>query len=513
MRKIITTSLVLLIAGCTSQQTVSTLNDTARKEADSITSRAQEYFLQASKGNQDKYVHESSEPLLSGRVAPVKRILPSVFGDSYFFNPNGEARLVDALKHLSKDTGILVTARDDVYNPTSTKIESTSENGNIDAAAVNITNQIRTEGNLEVAGRMKLPSGSRYEGSVEGFLDYVSSLLNISWQYLHDENRVIMTRYFERSYALFVPPNDGESGDSDVWGDTETTLKNMLSQGGSVQVSQKTGSISVLDTKDVHQMVAAYVTKINKALQKSVVFNLEVLSVATSDSDSERLDFSFMNGTDDRALGFGGGGISIPSAAGLTASVLSGPFSGTNFIVESLSKQGEVTTSLSRVIKSLSNQTATIRKTDTIPVVEAFNPATTIDGITREGGVELKDIDVGFDLKITPAIMSDGQNLVVRLNLETSNIEDIVDIKIGDDGRFVQSARRTSRQFEHTFPMRNAETIVISGFYDEINNFQQSSTGIGWLSWMFSGKADEATRNHYIILLTPDISNGASVTF
>lgn len=513
MKKIILFSLMAIIAGCASQQKVSTIEDTARIEADATTARTLKFYQSAAKDRQSDYVTESRLPLLSGDIAPIKRVLPSSFRDSYFYVALGESRLVDVLKRLSSDTGILVTARDDVYNPTSTKIETKSDNGSIAASAVGIADKIRTEGNLDVADRIKLPAGARFEGDVEGFFDYVSSLLNISWSYIHDEGRVVMTRYTERSYSLFIPPNqEGGEDSGDIWSDTETTILNMLSQGGSVQVNQKTGSISVLDTKDVHNMVKKYITKTNSALQKSVVFKLEVLAVATTDSDREGLDMSFIN-TGDGSARLGGGGISIPGAAGIAASVLTGPFTGSSFIAQNLSKQGEVTTGLSRIIKSLSNQTASISKIDTIPVISTFTPPTIIDGVVTPGAVSLEDIEVGFDLKLTPSIMNDGQNLVVRLALETSNIAEIIDIQVGNNGQFVQSARRTARAFEHVFPMRNAETIVISGFYDEINNFAQSGSSNSWLSWLFSSKDDVATRNHYVILLTPDVSNGTGVTY
>lgn len=159
----------------------------------------------------------------------------------------------------------------------------------------------------------------------------------------------------------------------------------------------------------------------------------------------------------------------------------------------------------------MNNQRVTFEQIRTVPVISEFTPSTqAADGTRNQGGVSLEDIEVGFKGEIVPSIMDDGQNMVVSLDLETSFIEEIVDIQVGSDGQFVQSARTSSREYEHIFPMRNAETLVISGFYDRTNEFYQNGASNSWFSWLFSGMRDNAERQYYIVLLTPEISNGTS---
>lgn len=499
----------MAISGCASQQNVDLLNTTARAESTSINVRAATSFADVVAKKDEKILKESKLPILSSRTVAVRRRLPDVFANEYFYNPQGERRLIDVVKALSSDTGLVITARDDVYNPTATKISSTDSNGQIDAAAVSLANDVRTETNLQVADRVKLPAGSRYSGSVEGFLDYVSSILNVSWQYLHDEDRVLFTRYIERSYQLQVPPkSNAEGGDTNIWKDTQETIEGLLSQGGSVKVNQEAGLISVVDTRDVQQMVAEHITKVNKSLARSVTFQVEVLSVSLTDSDNAGFDFSFIHEGNRDKIDLNGGGVSIPGSVGLVASVTSGPFNGSKLIQQNLATKGEVTTSLSRVVRTMNNQAATVNQIRVIPVISSYTPPTTNGGVTTPGGVATTDIEVGFKMKITPAIMSNGQNIVVALDLETSGIDEIIDIPIGDEGQLVQSARRTTRTYAHSFPASNADTIVISGFYDRSNEFTQKAASTSWLSWLFGSKNDSANRTYYVVLLTPDISNG-----
>src|SRR5690606_26902832 len=123
-------------------------------------------------------------------------------------------------------------------------------------------------------------------------------------------------------------------------------------------------------------------------------------------------------------------------------------------------------------------------------------------------GVTLSDVEVGFLMELTPAVMSDGQNMVLKLGLETSDIEEIIDVKIGNEGQLVQQAKQIRRTYDQTFSMRNAETMIISGFYVRVNEFTQKNPSVGWLDWLFSSKSDSASRTYYIVLLTPSISNG-----
>jgi hypothetical protein len=502
-------SVLTLVAGCSSQLIVDDLEH-SRESANKINERAIQAFEQAVDiDNGDDFVTRLSVPILSGRTVPVQRQLPEVFKNDYFFNPRGEKRLVDVIKRLSSETGLVLTARDDVYNPSATSISSTNSAGDVDTAAIQVVSDVREETNLDLAGRVLLPAGSRYTGSVEGFLDYMGSILNISWKYLHEDDRVLFTRYVSRPYKLFVPPSNGGDG-SDVWEDTRESITGFLSEGGSVSVNQTAGLITVVDTEDVHSMVKRQIRTVNLSLQRSVFFSLEILSLRTSDIENSGLSLGLIHSAAESAFSLSGPGVSIPGGVGTKASVVGGPFSGSNFIAQNLSSKGEVSLSQSRVVRTMNNQKSRVDQISKIPVISSFTPPVVIDGVTTPGGVQLEDKEVGFKLEITPAVMSDGQNMVVRILLENSSLDEIKDIPIGTDGQLVQSARTTVREYDQTFPMKNAETIIISGYHDSINTFQEESTFSGWLSWLFASASDDAERTYYVILLTPEISNGST---
>ena len=504
-----------LLFGCASRQQVDMLDTNARADATSIRSQTRSAMGEAtSVRSGDDFVREMKTPILDGRPTPVQRQLPVVFSNPYFINPISDRRLIDIVKQLSSETGITITARDDVYNPTATNIQAKDDRGRIDSAAVQLVNDVRTESNLEVANRVLIPGGSRYSGTVEGFLDYLSSVLNISWQYLHDENRVLLTRYVERSYTLFLPPSasGGDDDQSDIWDDTQSAIGELLSQGGAVSVNQLAGTISVVDTADVQKMVADYITKVNKRLAKQVRFRLQVLSVALEDEENKGFNFDFMHSGNNDTVSLSGGGVSIPGSVGLMASVASGPFKGTEILQQNLREKGEVTTSLDTVILAKNNQQSTVQRLTTVPVITEFTPPVVdSNGNVTAAGASLEDVQVGFVVNLVPSIMDDGQNMVVRLDLETSNIDEIIDIPLSEDGQFVQSARTTRNQYEQVFDLRNAETIVITGLADKTNEFRESKSSFGWLTdWLFTRSNDKASRKYNVMLLTPVIGTGGA---
>lgn len=503
---------LFLLVGCASQQNVEILEKDARFDANGIKSRSIEAYENTVNIKNDNYVVESKLPLLTGRVAPMERELPDIFKASYGIKPNEARRLVDIIKRISAQTGMVITARDDVFNPTSTTINTTDKNGNIDANSVNIANTVRTESNLDVAARVVVPEGARYSGTVKGFFDYLCSILNISWEYLPNENRILLTRYIEESYPLFVPPSgDSEGIASNIWNDTQDAISNLLSQGGSVKVNQGAGIISVVDTKDVQGMVRKYLLGVNNSLRKGSVFKLEVLSFEANDREAKGIDLSLVHSNANSTTTLFGGGVSVPGSATLTASVLGGELAGSSLVQQNLSEKLEVNVVLSRVIRSMNNQPAEVDLREVVPVLSSYTPPVITDGTVTPGGASTEDIEVGFKLKLTPSIMKDGQNLAVRINLETSTITELVDIPLGNEGEIIQSARQKISKYDHTFSIRNAETLVISGYNDRINEFKSSRPSSNWLSWLFSSAEDTAKRTYYVILLTPQVSNGSGM--
>lgn len=505
--------LLTLVAGCTSLQKVDVLESDARSDSSAVQTRSAALYSNAVVVEDMDYMVESPLPILSTRVVPRKKDLPPAFGDEYLFVTNRDTPLIDVIKTFSSSTGIQVTTRDDVYvtNNAADGLTSTDGTGTLGlSSSAQIASEAWDESNLDVSSRIMIPSGARFSGSVEKFLDYLSSMLNISWDYLPDEGRTVLSRYVERGYRLFVPPSKNTGDDAaEIWANTAESIEGMLSSGGAVTVNQQAGLISVVDNRDVQTLVNQHIDRVNNSLRRSVFFEVEILSVAVDDSIDEAWDFSAVHSGAKSLVNIGGNGSALPGAASITASITDGPFANSKLIAQNLSEKGEVTLSMSRIMRSINNQSATFSSTERIPVLASYTPPTVSGDTVVAGGANLTNVDVGFSMTLTPSIMDDGQNMVVRIELETSNIKDITEIPLSDNGQTLQSAQTMSRQFEEVFPMLSGQTMIVSGLYDRANSFNQKTTNNGFLSWLFSKRSDSASRQYYVVLLTPKVSTAS----
>lgn len=507
----------IFLTACSSKAVVTDLDD-SRIVADDIQEQAKMRYDQMTGLSDGGFMKRVDGPIMVGDKVSSKRSLPPVFSDSWHYSSFKERGLIDVIKNISSSKGIVITTRDDVYNPTSTKIETVSESGVTDTAAIQVANQVRTENNLDRGSRIKLPAGTSFDGDVEGFFDLISSILNISWEYLYDQDRVVFTRYEQRSYELIVPKS---SNSSSVWSSAESTISTFLSQGGGVTVNEYAGTMTVKDTKDVHVMVKDFIGSLNDSLKISVVLDVNLMSIRTSDENSSRIGFGLNhegNTGGPRAISLSSVGSAVPGAGGLTATILAGsPFSGSDFLLQNLDSKSEITSSRNRAIRVANNTSAKIDQVTVIPSLTSFSPSVrNEDGTIIPGRAALQDKTIGFSMDMTPSIMKDGQNMMLSLNLNTSELLDVREIPIGADGQYLQSLVTDTREYDHVFSMANEETLVISGIQDSSSRFNETKlVDDAWYSWILNilgtSAKDSAESVYYVITITPRIITGATL--
>jgi hypothetical protein len=507
----------ILLGGCSSQAVVSGLDD-ARSVTDDIQQEATERYKDLITPESLDFMKQVDGPIMVGEETALKRALPPVFYEKWHYSSYKERGLIDVIKNITSSKGIIITTRDDVYNPTSTMINTTDENGNSDSAAIQVANEVRTENNLDRGSRILLPAGTRYDGDVEGFFDLISTILNISWEYLYIQDRVVFTRYDQKSYELIVPKSPNSSS---VWASAEETITTFLSQGGRVTVNEYAGTITVKDTKDVQVMVEDFIGSLNDSLKLSVVLDVNLVSIRTTDENSSRIGLDVSNTGNSggpRSLNLSSVGSSTPGAGGLVATILNGsPFSGSEFLLQNLDTKSEITSSRSRVIRAANNTVARIDQVTIIPSLTSFTPTTlTTDGIVIPGSASLENKTIGFSMELIPSIMKDGQNMMLSLKLNTSELLDVVEIPIGAEGQYLQSLVTDSREYEHVFTMVNEEMLVISGLQDTSTRFNETKLGNdSWYSWVFNmlgtSAKDSAEDVYYVVTITPRILTGATL--
>jgi hypothetical protein len=513
MKIIATVSLAFLILGCVSKGEVKLL-DKSRSGADNAQSTANKFLSDYEEGRQPDKMTIVDFPLISGKKVSNSSLLPSVFNKPWTYSAQKEKRLIDIVENISSEMGVIISAKDDVYNPDNGKTD-TLDSSTASSAAVTVQNEVRTETNLERSDRIKLPAGSSYNGTLKGFFDYFSSVLNIEWVYLEDQKRVLLTRYVVKPYTVLLTNNEENE---DTWEIIKESIESFSSRGGSVEVNPGTASVTVIDTRDVQSMVAAYLLEINNSLSQQVNLKIVTYTIRLADSENSGVRLSgqyskISGGTSEGGLSIGGFGSSIAGAGSLTASILSGPFNGTQLLLQNIDEKSEITGEKTSLISTLNNQKATFEKKETIPILSSFTPASISDGVVIPGSAQLTDKVVGYTMNLVPTILADGNNMILSFELNNTEITGFEEVSAGGNGATLQSLRTADVSYKHSFKLVNGQSIAISGLKDDKTNFTESNFGgDGWFaslfSWIGSSASDMAENSYSVIVITPYISTG-----
>lgn len=507
MKKYTAALATLLIVGCASQVKVENLED-ARAEVDNYNAVVEERLNGLSDRSKDnKYIDRVDYPLISGVVVSENKDLPEYFSEEFFFNPYGDVRLVDVIKRIQADFSIVISVKDDVYNPNSASVNESSD----DAATVNVINEIRTEGNLVKESRVKIPSGSKYDGDLKGMFDYVTSLLGLSWTYIPSENKVLISRYIQKSYSILAEPK------SEVWTDTEESINEFRSEGGGVKTNPIAQIITVVDTAEVHKMVEELIDEINDSLKIATNFRVEIISARLSDDDASSFGLNLNHATGGwRQLALKSTASAVPGSGGLTATVLEGsPFSGSTLVAQAISKKSEITNVSVQYTEAANNTATVIKQINEVPVLTRYTPPVINGNTTVPASAALENRELGFTLTMTPSIHKNSNS--IRLKFMLSNIEmlSLQEIKLNDDGQFLQSLSTSRTEFDNWINLKNKEMMVFA-IEDSATKFKKSQmVSDSWYSWLINifgnNKDDTSTKSYYVVAITPTIDAGAKL--
>jgi hypothetical protein len=499
--------IALMVSGCASQVKVDNLEG-ARKNTDNYNALIDERLRQLeSESDNDNFMERVDYPLISGVVISEEKDLPEYFEDEWVFNPYEDVRLVDVVKSLQSEFDVVISVKDDVYNPNSASVNENSD----DAATVNVINEIRTEGNLVKESRVKIPSGSRYNGSLKGFLNYITSLLGITWDYIPSKNKVMISRYVQKSYGILVEQ------DSDVWEATEDAINEFRSEGGGVKSNPIAQLITVVDTIEVHKMVEELIADINDSLKISANFRVEIMSARLTDEDANSFGMNLSHVTGGwRQLALSSTATAVPGAGGLTATVLEGsPFSGSQLVAQSISSKSEISNVSVKYLQAANNTTATIEQINTVPVLTRYTPPVINENTTVPASAVLEDKRLGFELKLSPTIYSNANSMRLKFELDNTDMVDLQEIKLNDDGQFLQALVTEEKSFEKWINMEDKETLVFALEDDSAQFKKTQMVDDSWYSWILNAfgnsKNDSSTKSYYVVAITPTINAGAKL--
>ena len=345
----------------------------------------------------------------------------------------------------------------------------------------------------------KMPLSLEYSGNVRGALDELATMSGYHYEIDNKANAVNWTALVTKVFSIkFIPgtsnyeigqtlnlesssassSSGGDmqavqdsqysrlSGNVSVWKDIEDTVKSLLSDQGSITVSQGTTTITVKDHPENVAAVEKYVNKINYELGKQVRIQVQILEVQLSDQFAYGINWevvrSFISNSSASALALVSPGYTNVNLSSLTPTAFTfaaekGDFAGTKTIVNALQQQGTVSIVTQPSVTTLNNQVAQISIQELQNYVSGSNVSQNDNGNT--GGPETATVTTGLSMYILPKVNKDKIYLQISSLLSKLVSLDSYNVFTGGDGEET-SQTQTSTTTQQSGQSTDVATIT-----------------------------------------------------
>ena len=510
-------AIISVLAGCSTQEHRPTVFDDDIGRLEDRQARVHEsYRTEATDDLRNiKFLENYSTPLVdrsmshipyvSGRSEPVRDQLPHQFQSPVDFRPRARVPFEDIVQLISSSSGFRVHVRSDVYSGN----EGDSQDSGNEPVQI-----IANSGNGSGASRLTI-DGVSYTGNLEGFLNFVTSSLNLVWSYNSDENEILISRFITNDYRLMTTPrtidSSGSVGANEIWQQTTTTVQNFLSPGGSISANSDLGLITVTDTRDVQDQVARYVRRLNQTLAKNIQLKFESLTVRVNEDQMDGL-MARLNAGNDNVQGQLFSQELISSGGGASFSVInpSRILGGSEIVANRLRGMASADQRRTQILRTQNNHPVHFNDLEVTQYLgQISRPDVSEDSagsIAQSGGsLSLSELETGYRLSVIPHISDDMSNVVLDVWLEQSQLRRLRDESSG--GERVQAPEYVTRTYNERLVVPNGSTGVVAAQEIMLSSRDDQGVLTGALSWLGGMKQRQMTREITLILVTPVINS------
>ena len=348
-----------------------------------------------------------------------------------------------------------------------------------------------------------------FEGSLPSVLDALAAARGLEWSY--DGDRVLFRQFVLRRYRIAALPTEASvsstvgayesSASIDLASDVEASLRLAAGSGSVVSFSRGTGIAMINATPEAQRRVARLVASLNSELTAQIAFDVNILTVNLSMSESR--------GVDVRALVGKGSGSTVSwtgkhevasSPAVVNVGVIEGKVD-IEAVVRALSRTGGVSVETRAGAATVNNrivpvevvrQTAYARKVEAVPGE---------DGTTRTT-IEPGMLTTGLEMHLLPRLLND-QEIFLRFGIELSDLNELAEFT--SDRQTIQLPKVSTTSFEQSAILGNGQILILAGFERDRTVADRSSGGDGFGA-LFGGKSEaRIERISTVLLIRPRI--------
>lgn len=379
----------------------------------------------------------------------------------------------------------------------------------------------------------------RYSGELTGLLNAVTARLGLSWRYRDGVISVFQldTRFFKvysiptatsmdsvvasgASTAAGVQGGGGGSGSSSSSQTTNVSLRtnstddltktvaSMLTPGvGRMATSPSSGTVTVTDTPESLDRIGNYIDDLNVFATKQVLLNVKILSVTMNDSDEFGINWNviYQSLADQYGIGLVSSFANSGDAISGAVSILEGSsrFSGSQLVVNALSKQGKVSVLTQPSVTTLNMEPVPVQIAKQTSYLAQSTTTLTAD-VGATTSLTPGTVTTGFNMNLLPYILPDSQTILLQYSLNLSSLNSIRRVESGDNA--IEIPEVDNRILSQKVRIRSGETLVLSGFEQSTKGNDRSGVGNPRF-WLFGGGVGATDKREVlVVLITPIVT-------
>jgi type IVB pilus formation R64 PilN family outer membrane protein len=299
--------------------------------------------------------------------------------------------------------------------------------------------------------------------------------------------------------------NTGVSSQLSVYDNLSKSIGAMLSAYGKTVASPATGTITVVDTPDVLDRVAAFVETENLAMMRQVAVNVTVLSVTLNDADQFGINWNLVYSNLLNNYGIRNT-LQVPGTA-FSAGVIDAKskFAGSTLVIQALAEQGKVRRQTTASVVTLNNQPVPVQvATQTSYLQSSQTTSNGLSGTTTS--LTPGTVTSGFNMSILPHILNNG-TVMLQFTTDISSLLQLREVNSG--GSKIETPEMQTRNFLQRVAMKSNETLIISGFEQSDENLSRQGVGQAE-NWLLGGGAKrKSNKEIMVVLITPTAMAGS----
>ncbi len=388
-----------------------------------------------------------------------------------------------------------------------------------------------------------------FSGNVARLLDIVTSRLGVSWRYANGEITIfyLQTKRFDidTTNAKYTLENQQKSGlstqsgsngtgekssgisgtsgsntlqttemSNDIYGDIQKTVESMLTPGvGRVSINQTSGVVVVTDVPNVVRNIGEYLQDENSKLSKQVLFKVVIYTITSEVSDNVGIDWDIIF----KSLS-GKYGINLASSSGLSTDLANGSFeildtatgkaaqfAGSQFMLQALSKQANVTdtktlnlmtTNLATAGLLIGKQTTYLQRSS-ITSIGSGNSSEPVQSL------EPGQITTGTNIVILPKILNDNEKMMLTMMLDITSLNKLRKIDTADKKLSIEGPDSDSSSIPQRIWLKPGETILMSGFEQIVKDGSKQGMGDPNNIIMGGNMSGSDKKQSFVITITP----------